>query len=195
MRIMTATALAAISLRSARRVSCSHREPRPRPKMRRPNPAERTSAKISSIQAVDVKQLPEAVKKQVEEVVPKSSEEDLKALRASIDASPAAANAFTERAELGAGGGDQYRRWRADDVCEDGVGRVRRSAANTPPSVAATAAEKGGRASGRKPSHPQLYRTLIRANGCPGLSRHDVVRVLSASAFKGVSRLLKPTRQ
>lgn len=59
--------------------------------------SERSSVKISSIQVVDVKSLPEPVKAQVEEIVSKSSAEDLQALRASIDASPAAANALKEK--------------------------------------------------------------------------------------------------
>jgi hypothetical protein len=49
--------------------------------------------------------LPEAVKAQVEEVVSKSSAEDMQALRASIDASPAAANALKEK------GASARRRW------------------------------------------------------------------------------------
>jgi pyruvate/2-oxoglutarate dehydrogenase complex dihydrolipoamide acyltransferase (E2) component len=96
MRIMTATALAAIlSLGTPGFVlaqgAANQAEKAPA------KSGERTSAKISSIQVVDIKQLPDAVKKQVEEVVSKSSEEDLKALRASIDASPAAANALKEK--------------------------------------------------------------------------------------------------
>jgi tetrahydromethanopterin S-methyltransferase subunit A len=96
MRIMTATALAAVlSLGSPAftyaQGAANQAENAPA------KSGERSSAKISSIQVVDVKQLPEAVKKQVEEVVSKSSEDDLKALRASIDASPAAANALKEK--------------------------------------------------------------------------------------------------
>jgi pyruvate/2-oxoglutarate dehydrogenase complex dihydrolipoamide acyltransferase (E2) component len=96
MRIVTATALVAIlSLGTPGFVlaqgAASQAEKAPA------KSGGQTSAKISSIQVVDVKQLPEAVKKQVEEVVSKSSEEDLKALRASIDASPAAANALKEK--------------------------------------------------------------------------------------------------
>jgi tetrahydromethanopterin S-methyltransferase subunit A len=96
MRIMTATALAAVlSLGSPAftyaQGAANQAENAPA------KSGERSSAKISSIQVVDVKQLPEAVKKQVEEVVSKSSEEDLKAVRASIDASPAAANALKEK--------------------------------------------------------------------------------------------------
>ena len=96
MRIMTATALAAVlSLGSPAftyaQGAATQAENAPA------KSGERSGAKISSIQVVDIKQLPDAVKKQVEEVVSKSSEEDLKALRASIDASPAAANALKEK--------------------------------------------------------------------------------------------------
>ena len=95
MRIITATALAAVlSLGTPGFVlaqgAANQAEKAPA------KSGGQTSAKISSIQVVDIKQLPDAVKKQVEEVVSKSSEEDLKALRASIDASPAAANALKQ---------------------------------------------------------------------------------------------------
>ena len=57
----------------------------------------KSSVQISKIQVVDVKQLPETVKAQVDDIVSKSSDEDMKALRASIDASPAAAGVLKEK--------------------------------------------------------------------------------------------------
>jgi hypothetical protein len=57
----------------------------------------KSGAKISKIQVIDIKQLPDAVKSQVEDIVAKSSDEDMQALRKSIDASPAAASALKEK--------------------------------------------------------------------------------------------------
>lgn len=61
------------------------------------NAPAKSSVQISKIQVIDVKQLPDAVKSQVDEIVSKSSDDDMKALRASIDASPAAAGALKEK--------------------------------------------------------------------------------------------------
>lgn len=92
MRTMTALALAAsLSLASPALVMAQAAG------TAKDSSSQKSSVQISKIQVVDVKQLPDAVKTQVEEVVSKSSEEDLKALRASIDASPAAANALKEK--------------------------------------------------------------------------------------------------
>ena len=57
----------------------------------------KSTVQINKIQVIDVKQLPEAVKAQVDDVVSKTSDEDMKGLRASIDASPAADNALKEK--------------------------------------------------------------------------------------------------
>jgi hypothetical protein len=57
----------------------------------------KSGMKISKIQVIDVKQLPDAVRSQVEDIVAKSSDEDMQALRKSIDASPAAASALKEK--------------------------------------------------------------------------------------------------
>lgn len=57
----------------------------------------KSTVQINKIQVIDVKTLPDAVKTQVDEVVSKTSDEDMKGLRASIDASPAAANALKEK--------------------------------------------------------------------------------------------------
>lgn len=59
--------------------------------------APKSTVQINKIQVIDVKTLPDAVKTQVDEVVSKTSDEDMKGLRASIDASPAAANALKEK--------------------------------------------------------------------------------------------------
>ncbi|HMF68421.1 MAG TPA: hypothetical protein VK602_12525 [Phyllobacterium sp.] len=56
-----------------------------------PPPAE-SSTPIRSIQVVDVKELQPAVRSKVEEIVASTSEEDLKSLRQSIDATPQAAS-------------------------------------------------------------------------------------------------------
>jgi Spy/CpxP family protein refolding chaperone len=60
-------------------------------------PTGKSSNMISKIQVIDVKQLPDAVKSQVEEIVAKSSDEDMQALRKSIDGSPAATGALKEK--------------------------------------------------------------------------------------------------
>lgn len=59
--------------------------------------APKSTVQINKIQVIDVKTLPDAVKTQVDDVVSKTSEDDMKGLRASIDASPAAANALKEK--------------------------------------------------------------------------------------------------
>jgi hypothetical protein len=56
-------------------------------------PAE-SSVSIRSIQVVDVKELPPAVKSQVDDIVAKTSEADMQSLRKSIDGTPAAASAL-----------------------------------------------------------------------------------------------------
>jgi hypothetical protein len=60
-------------------------------------PAAAKPGAISKIQVIDVKQLPATVQAQVDEVVSKSSDDDMKALRASIDGSPAASSALKEK--------------------------------------------------------------------------------------------------
>jgi hypothetical protein len=59
--------------------------------------APKSTVQINKIQVIDVTTLPDAVKTQVNDVVSKTSEDDMKGLRASIDASPAAANALKEK--------------------------------------------------------------------------------------------------
>ena len=52
------------------------------------------SVSIYSIQVIDVKELPPAVKSQVDDIVAKTSEEDKQSLRKSIDGTPAAISAL-----------------------------------------------------------------------------------------------------
>ena len=49
---------------------------------------------IHSIQVIDVKELPPAVKSQVDDIAAKTSEEDKQSLRKSIDGTPAAVSAL-----------------------------------------------------------------------------------------------------
>lgn len=56
-------------------------------------PAE-SSTSIHSIRVIDVKELPPAVKSQVDDIVAKTSEEDKQSLRKSIDGTPAAISAL-----------------------------------------------------------------------------------------------------
>jgi hypothetical protein len=55
-------------------------------------PAAESSTVIRSIQVVDIKQLQPAVRSKVDEIVAQTSEEDIQALRKSIDATPEAAS-------------------------------------------------------------------------------------------------------
>jgi hypothetical protein len=57
-------------------------------------PPAQSSAVIRSIQVVDVKDLKPDVRSKVDEIVAHTSEEDIQALRKSIDASPEAASAL-----------------------------------------------------------------------------------------------------
>jgi hypothetical protein len=57
-------------------------------------PPAQSSAIIRSIQVVDIKDLKQAVRSKVDEVVAQTSEEDMQSLRKSIDATPEAASAL-----------------------------------------------------------------------------------------------------
>jgi hypothetical protein len=57
-------------------------------------PAAQSSTVIRSIQVVDVKDLKPAVRSKVDEIVARTSEEDIQSLRKSIDATPEAASAL-----------------------------------------------------------------------------------------------------
>ena len=91
MRTMTALALAAsLSLGTPALVMAQGAAPTE-------SASPKSTVQISKIQVINVKTLPDAVKTQVDEVVSKTSDEDMKGLRASIDASPAAASALKEK--------------------------------------------------------------------------------------------------
>jgi hypothetical protein len=57
-------------------------------------PPDQSSAVIRSIQVVDIKDLKPALRSKVDEVVARTSEEDMQSLRKSIDATPQAASAL-----------------------------------------------------------------------------------------------------
>ena len=57
-------------------------------------PPAQSSTAIRSIQVVDVKDLKPAMRSKVDDVVKQTSDDDMKALRQSIDATPAAASAL-----------------------------------------------------------------------------------------------------
>ena len=57
-------------------------------------PPDQSSTVIRSIQVVDVKDLNPAVRSKVDDVVAKTTEEDIQSLRKSIDATPEAASAL-----------------------------------------------------------------------------------------------------
>lgn len=56
-------------------------------------PAE-SSTTIRSIEVIDVKELPPAVKSQIDDIIAKTSDDDIKSLRKSIDGTPAATSAL-----------------------------------------------------------------------------------------------------
>jgi hypothetical protein len=89
MRTMTAAALAAVLSLGMPAFALAQTQTE--------NAPAKSSAQISKIQVIDIKQLPDTVKAQVDDVVSKSSDEDMKALRASIDGSPAATSALKEK--------------------------------------------------------------------------------------------------
>lgn len=91
MRTITALALAASLSFSAPALAYAQGTPAPAAS------SAKKSVQISKIQVIDIKSLPDTVKAQVEDVASKSTDEDMKGLRASIDASPAAASALKEK--------------------------------------------------------------------------------------------------
>ena len=91
MRIFTASLLiAAVSLGTPAFVQAQGTPSQPKAQ----TPAAQSSTAIRSIQVVDVKDLKPAVRSKVDEIVAHTSEEDIQALRKSIDASPEAASAL-----------------------------------------------------------------------------------------------------
>jgi hypothetical protein len=92
MRILTASALiAALSLGAPALVQAQGTSSQ---KTESQTPSAQSSPTIRSIQVVDVKELPPAVRSQVDEVVSQTSAEDLQSLRKSIDATPQAVSAI-----------------------------------------------------------------------------------------------------
>ena len=92
MRIFTATAIiAALSLGTPAFVQAQGAAPS---QSEAQKPPAQSSTVIRSIQVVDVKDLQPAVRSKVDEVVAQTSEQDMQALRKSIDANPAVAAAL-----------------------------------------------------------------------------------------------------
>jgi hypothetical protein len=91
MRIFTASVIiAAVSLGTPAFVQAQGAPPQPEAQ----TPPAQSSSVIRSIQVVDIKDLKPAVRSKVDEVVAQTTEEDLQALRKSIDATPEAASAL-----------------------------------------------------------------------------------------------------
>jgi Spy/CpxP family protein refolding chaperone len=89
MRIMTASVIiAAIVLGTPAFVQAQGAPSQPEAQTPQSSPA------IRSIQVVDVKDLKPAARSKVEDIVAHTSEQDMQALRQSIDATPAAASAL-----------------------------------------------------------------------------------------------------
>jgi hypothetical protein len=82
--------IAALSLGTPAFVQAQGASPQPNAQ----EPPAQSSAVIRSIQVVDIKDLKPAVRAKVDEVVAHTSEEDLRSLRKSIDATPEAASAL-----------------------------------------------------------------------------------------------------
>jgi hypothetical protein len=92
MRIFTASVIiAAVSLGTPAFVQAQGAAPS---QSEAQTPPAQSSAVIRSIQVVDVKDLQPAVRSKVDEFVAQISEEDIQALRKSIDATPEAASAL-----------------------------------------------------------------------------------------------------
>jgi hypothetical protein len=82
--------IAALSLGTPAFVQAQGASPQPNAQ----EPPAQSSAVIRSIQVVDIKDLKPAVRAKVDEVVAHTSEEDLRSLRKSIDATPEASSAL-----------------------------------------------------------------------------------------------------
>jgi hypothetical protein len=91
MRIFTASVIiAALSLGTPAFVQAQGAPSQPKAQ----TPPAQSSAVIRSIQVVDIKDLKPAVRSKVDEVVARTSDEDMQSLRKSIDASPEVAAAL-----------------------------------------------------------------------------------------------------
>jgi hypothetical protein len=91
MRIFTASVIiAALSLGTPAFVQAQGASSQPQAQ----TPPDQSSTVIRSIQVVDIKDLKPALRSKVDEVVARTSEEDMQSLRKSIDATPEAASAL-----------------------------------------------------------------------------------------------------
>jgi hypothetical protein len=91
MRIFTASVIiAALSLGAPAFVQAQGASSQPEAQ----TPPDQSSTVIRSIQVVDIKDLKPALRSKVDEVVARTSEEDMQSLRKSIDATPEAASAL-----------------------------------------------------------------------------------------------------
>jgi hypothetical protein len=93
MRNITAAALVAALTLGTPALVQAQGAPSGAPSQKDKAPAE-SSVTIRSIEVIDVKDLPPAVKSQIDDVVAKTTEDDLKSLRKSIDGTPAATSAL-----------------------------------------------------------------------------------------------------
>jgi hypothetical protein len=94
MRISTASAIiAALSLGTPALVQAQGTQPKAQPQAQ----SDDRSAAIRSIQVVNIKDLKPEVRTKVENVVAKTSEDDLRSLRNSIDATPEAVSALSAK--------------------------------------------------------------------------------------------------
>jgi Spy/CpxP family protein refolding chaperone len=91
MRILTASVIiAALSLGTPAFVQAQGAPSQPEAQ----TPPAQSSTVIRSIQVVDIKELQPAVRSKVDEIVARTSEEDIQSLRKAIDATPEAASAL-----------------------------------------------------------------------------------------------------
>jgi hypothetical protein len=93
MRILTTVIIAALSLGTPAFVQAQGAASQPEAQ----TPPAQSGLVIRSIQVVDVKELQPALRSKVDEIVAQTSEEDLQALRKSIDATPEVASALNAK--------------------------------------------------------------------------------------------------
>jgi hypothetical protein len=91
MRIITASAIAAVLALGAPAFVQAQGAP---PQSQAQTPAAQSNKLIQSVQVVDVKDLKPEMRSKVDDVVARTSEQDMQSLRKSIDATPEAASAL-----------------------------------------------------------------------------------------------------
>ena len=91
MRIITASAIAAVLALGAPAFVQAQGAP---PQSQAQTPAAQSNKLIQSVQVVDVKDLKPEMRSKVDDVVARTSEQDMPSLRKSIDATPEAASAL-----------------------------------------------------------------------------------------------------